>query len=137
MKKFLLTMAAIVTLSLVSCEHSHKYKAEGERMANRLDELCEKQDAAAIAMEDSIRSLEQELIVAGDTVDINDFHNAVVASMKRNAPAITRMKVQAGTSTDEAVNPLIEDVLNGNGDIDITTVTKAINEGIKAQKEKK
>ncbi len=131
MKKVLLTMMAIVALSLVSCEHNHKYKAEGKRMANRLDELCQKQDAAAaIAMDDSIRALEQEIVAAGDTIDINDFRNAVDEARKRNAPIITRMKVQAGASTDEAVKPLIEDALTGDGDI--TTITKSISEGIKA-----
>lgn len=136
MKKILLTMITIVSFSLVSCEHSHEYKAEGERMANRLDELCQKQDAAAaIALDDSIRALEQKLVESSDTTNISDFRNAVTESQNRNAPIITRMRVQAGATTDEAVQPMIDDALNGDGDI--TTITKSINEGIKESSNKK
>ena len=130
MKKFLLTMLAIVALFLVSCEQKSQYQIEGERMANRLDELCQSKDAAgAIAMDDSIRAYEAEIVATGDTAGLEDFRTAVKESLRRNSPIIAGMKVEAGATPDEAVKPLIEDALNGDGDI--TTITKSINEAIR------
>ena len=130
MKKSFLTMLAIVALLLVSCVKESQYKIEGERMANRLDELCQSQDAAgAIAMDDSIRAYEAEIVAAGDSAGVAEFRDAVRESVRRNAPIIAGMKVEAGSTTEEAVKPLIDDALNGDGDI--TTITKSINQAIR------
>ncbi len=134
MKKLLLTMCALVVVSLVSCNNQskdHPYKVEGEKLAAKLDSLCKANDSvAAMALDDSIRAREAAIVAEGDSTAIRDFRLALKESRQRNAPYLTRQKVEAGASKEEAVTPLVNDVLSGEGDI--TTVTNSINEAIRA-----
>lgn len=132
MKKYLLMMSAVLALMFVSCDSGKsQYKIEGEQMAAKLDSLCKVQNAAAaIALDDSIRNREEEISAMGDSAAISAFSDAVKEALERNAPYIAKAKVEAGATKDEAVKPLIDDVLNGEGSI--STVTKSINEAGKA-----
>jgi uncharacterized lipoprotein NlpE involved in copper resistance len=66
MKKILLTLAAVVALSLVSCDAD--YKTKGESFAKQLDELCQKQDSAAVLeLDKTIRDTEAKIVESGDT----------------------------------------------------------------------
>ena len=72
-------------------------------MAKHLDELCEKQDSAAVlAYEDSIRIAEEEIRAMGDTAAIADFQEALKESRERNTPYITALKVKNGKNQKEA-----------------------------------
>lgn len=136
MKKLFLILTAIVALT--SCQNSVNYKAEGERMANRLDQLCEQQDGdAVLALQDSIKAMETEIIAAGDSAAIADFRDALKESRERNAPYITTLKIDKGVSGDEAINEVVEDALNGN--VDIHAVSKSVDAALEqaAKKNKK
>ncbi len=107
-------------------------------MANRLDQLCEQQDGdAVLALQDSIKAMETEIIAAGDSAAIADFRDALKESRERNAPYITTLKIDKGVSGDEAVNEVVEDALNGN--VDIHAVSKSVDAALEqaAKKNKK
>ena len=130
MKKLFLILTAIVALT--SCQNSVNYKAEGERMANRLDQLCEQQDGdAVLALQDRIKAMETEIIAAGDSAAIADFRDALKESRERNAPYITTLKI------DKGVSEVVEDALNGN--VDIHAVSKSVDAALEqaAKKNKK
>ena len=79
MKKYILLIATIATLSLMSCTNQD-YKAKGEQMAKHLDELCEKQDSAAVLIyEDSIQAIEDEVVATGDSAAIAAFRAQGIA----------------------------------------------------------
>ena len=128
-------MAAIVTLSMMSCENQADYKAQGEKYANRLDQLCEQQDAEAVlALEDSIKATEEKIIASGDSAAIADFREAMKESRNRNAAFITGAKVKKGVKNDEAVKQVVEGALNG--DVDIKAVTSSIDAALEASSKK-
>lgn len=64
MKKILLIVTAIVAVSLMGCDSTVNYKAEGEKMAKELDRLCELKDSAAVvAFDDSIHAVEDRIVL--------------------------------------------------------------------------
>lgn len=133
MKKILLVMAAAVAVSLVSCNNTD-YKAKGKEYANILEKLCEMNDTAGvIALDDSIRVMDEELVAAGDTANLNAFRSGLRDIRDKIAPFITVAKMQAGASKDEAVQDVIDDVLNGSGG-DVSTVTKSISAALEQEK---
>ena len=132
MKKCFLVIAMIATLSLVGCKED--YKAKGEQMAKHLDELCEKQDSAAVlAYEDSIRIAEEEIRATGDTAAIADFQEALKESRERNTPYITALKVKNGKNQKEALEEVVGAALNG--DVNIRTVTESIDKVLEQKQE--
>ncbi len=132
MKKCFLVIAMIATLSLVGCKED--YKAKGEQMAKHLDELCEKQDSAAVlAYEDSIRIAEEEIMATGDTAAIADFQEALKESRERNTPYITALKVKNGKNQKEALEEVVGAALNG--DVNIRTVTESIDKVLEQKQE--
>ena len=137
MKKFLL-MAAVVILSMTSCENSANkdYKAQGEKLASRLDQLCEQQDdKAVIALEDSIKAMEEEILATGDSAAIADFREALKDARSRSAAFVTGAKVKQGVSNDEAVKSVVESALKG--DVDIKAVTSSIDKALEASSKNK
>ena len=137
MKKLLFVMAMIVVAcTIMGCQGKPDYKAQGEQLAKQLNELCDKNDTAAVvALDDSIRALEEEIVALGDKEAIDAFRAALDEARKRCAPIVTVAKIEQGATRDEAVQPLIDDVLNGGGDIN--TVTNSIDAAIKKDKESK
>ena len=134
MKKFLLMMTAVVGLSLISCESGKDYKAKGEEMAKQLDELCKQQDSVAVlALDDSIRAMEQTIIATGDSAAIEDFRQALKESRERNAAYISVLKVKKGSDNNEVVKEMVEDVMNDN--LDINAITESIDKMLKEKKE--
>lgn len=132
MKKILWIAAAVVALSLTSCQND--YKQQGEEWAQRLDELCQKQDAdAVLALDDSIRSLEAKIVADGDTAGVADFRKALKDARQRNAAYISTLKLERGMVKDSVVNEVISDALAG--DVDINAVTSSVDAAL--QKEKK
>ena len=127
MKKILLIMTAAVAVSLVGCNNTTSGKSQAENMAKELDRLCEMKDSAAvIALDDSIHSMENRLIVAGDSAAIADFRKALKESRKRNAPYIATLRMNAGAKKEEVLNDIAKDVMKRG--VDIATVTDAIDE---------
>ena len=130
MKKFLLIVAAVMAISLVGCvdkgsELKAKYQALGEDYAARLDDLCQKQDnAAIIALDDSIRIIEAEVAETGDTAAIAAYRVALREARERNAPYVAKVKVDNGKDREETLQEVISDGVNN--DVDITTVTRSI-----------
>ncbi len=132
MKKYILLIATIATLSLMSCTNQD-YKAKGEQMAKHLDELCEKQDSAAVLIyEDSIQAIEDEVVATGDSAAIAAFHAALKESRERNAPYITSLKVQGGQDKKEAIEDVMKDALEGGVGID--AVTKSVDKVLEGKK---
>lgn len=124
MKKILLMVAAVFALSLTSCQND--YKQQGENLAKQLDELCQKQDAQAVlALEDSIRSLEAKIAATGDSADIADFRAALKEARERNVAYISTLKQNSGLSNDSVAKEVVNDVFNGN--VDINAVTSSID----------
>lgn len=131
-------MAAIVALSLASCENSANkdYKAQGEKLASRLDQLCEQQDdQAVIALEDSIKAMEEEILATGDSAAIADFCDALKDARRRSAAFITGVKVKQGVGNDDAVKSVVESALNG--DVDIKAVTSSIDAALESSTKNK
>ena len=127
MKKFLLIMTAVVAVSLTGCDSTVNYKAEGEKMATRLDKLCEAQDArAAIALDDSIRNMKAQIAEKNDTLALRQFNEALKETRTRTAPIIAAMKVKNGADKEKVIEGMKNDVLNG--DISIEAVTNAIDQ---------
>lgn len=135
MKKVILLLAgAVVALSFVSCDNASKYKARGEEMACQLDELVAQQDTAAVlALDKTIHEVEAEVVALGDTAAIARFREALKDARQRNAPYITALKVKNGLDTKKAVQEVIDDVMEG--DYDIQAVTSSIDEILKQDEE--
>lgn len=130
MKKFLLIVAVAVTMSLVGCTESSKlkakYQAQGEQFATKLDAACQQNDAAAIlAVDDSIRIVEEEVAATGDTAAIAAYRAALKDARQRNGATITKLKVDNGKDREEAIEEVVTDAMNE--DVNITTVTRSIN----------
>jgi hypothetical protein len=135
MKKFFIVMAAVVTLSLVSCENND-YKAKGEQLAKQLDELCQKQDAnAVLELDESIRNIEKEIADKGDSTAVVDFRNALKEARARNAAYISKIKVQNGQDAEATVQDVVQDALEG--DVDINAVSASIDSLLELQKNSK
>ena len=127
MKKILLILTAVVAVSLMGCDNTVNYKAEGEKMAKELDRLCELKDSAAvIAFDDSIHAVEARIMANGDTVAIKQFQKALEDARNRNAAYIATLKVNRGTTKEDVVEEMSQDVLNGS--MDIGAITGAIDE---------
>ena len=132
MKKFFLMMTVAMALSLVGCNGSKDYKAEGEELSKQLDEVVEQNDtAAALGTDESIRKMENEIIATGDTAALAQFRAAMKDARVRNAAFVTLGKIRNGVDREEAMKELVQDALNG--DINIHAVTDAINAVLKAE----
>lgn len=122
MKKLLLI--ASLALVFTSCQKTD-YKALGEEYAKRLIDLCEKNDTAAVlALNDSINIVEEEAIADGDTAGVEAMRKALFDARNICAPFITEAKMETGKTKDEAVQDVIEEALEGKGNV--TAVTNAI-----------
>jgi len=120
MKKIFLMLAAVVALSLMSCDGN--YKAKGEEYAKQLDELCQKQDAdAVLALDKTINEQEQSIAAMGDSAAIADFRGALKDARERNAAYITSIKLKKGISKDSVLNEVVGDVMQGEMGIDAVT----------------
>ena len=127
MKKILLIVTAIVAVSLMGCNNTVDYKAEGEKMAKELDRLCELKDSAAVvALDDSIHAVETRIMEKGDTLAIKQFREALTEARNRNAAYIATLRMKGGVAQDSILKDMSEDVLNGS--MDISTITSAIDE---------
>jgi len=133
MRKILLAITAVIAVSLMSCDNTD-YKAKGQEYAQKLEQLCEKNDTVAvIAMDDSIRMMDDELMAKGDTTKLNAFREGLRDTRDKVATFVTVSKMQNGKSKDEAVQDVIDDVLNGSGG-DVSTVTRSISAAIEHEK---
>ena len=136
MKKINFLMAAVVALSLISCDANSKYAAKGQELAQQLDQSVEQQDtAAALAAEREIHDLEQKVLATGDSAAIASFREAIKESMQRNAPFLTVSKVRNNVDRDSAVNDVVQEVMKGNANIQ--AVTASIDSVLQAENEKK
>ena len=136
MKKMMLIIAvAAVGLSMTSCQKTD-YKAKGIELANRMNEMFQKQDTAGIiALNDTIRLVDEEVAATGDTAQVEAFRAAVKEVREKAAPLITVVKIGKGVTRKEAVEEVINDGLEGGVDID--AVTNSIDAAIKKDKENK
>lgn len=132
MKKLLMIVAmAVVTLSFVSCENS-QYKEKGQEYAKRLQELCEKNDTAAVvALDNEIREIQDELTSKGDTANLKLFNSAFTEVRKLYAPFITVSKIEKGAEKEEVVQDVVDDAMHGQGDIE--TVTQSIGAALEKE----
>lgn len=138
MKKFFLVMTAIVTLSLTSCMNSDNTdsKAKGEALAKQLMELCQQKDTAALLeLEQTIRTQEEAIIAAGDSVGIVAFREALKEAREASAPFVTAAKMQQGATKEEAVGSVINDALEGN--VDINAVSAAVDAALEKEVQSK
>lgn len=136
MKKILLAVMAIAALTACVNSETTDYKAKGEALAKQLAELCEKQDTAAVLeLEQTIRTQEQAIVAAGDSVGIVDFRNALKEARQKSAPFITVVKMESGTAKDEAIQEVVNDALEGSVDID--AVASSVDAALKKQAEQK
>ncbi len=136
MKKILLAVMAIAALT--ACVNSEKtdYKAKGKALAKQLTELCDKQDTAAVLeLEQTIRTQEEAIVAAGDSVGIVDFRNALKEARQKSAPFITVVKMESGKAKDEAIQEVVNDALEGSVDID--AVSSSVDAALKKQAEQK
>ncbi|MBQ9554929.1 MAG: hypothetical protein IJV05_01755 [Muribaculaceae bacterium] len=134
MKKILLMVAAVLALTLAGCQENKDYKALGEQMAQRLEQLCEQQDSAAVlALDDSIRIQLEEIMASGDTAGYEAFKDALKAAREMSAPYITVLKVNQGESKDSAVKRVMDDVMNG--EVSIDALTSSIDAALKVETE--
>ena len=130
----ILLVAAAMALSLMGCQGDSEYTIKGRELSLQLDKAVEKQDtAAALAAEKAIREAEAEIIATNDTAAIADFHKAVVEARQRHAPYLTAIKIKSGVSNEKAVEEVTKDVLNG--DVDLNTLTAAMDSALNAKKE--
>ena len=111
-------------MSLVGCngnsELKAKYQAQGEEFATKLDAACQQQDATTIlALDDSIRAVEEEVVATGDTAAIAAYKAALKDA------AISKLKVDNGENREEVLDEVVNDAMNE--DVSITTVTRSIN----------
>lgn len=128
MKKLLLIAA--LALVFTSCEKKTDYKALGEQFAAQLIELCEKNDTAAVlALNDSISMVEDEVVANGDTAAVNALRKALFDARIKCSPFITIAKMESGMSKDDAVQEVIDNALNGEGNVvAVTAAIKAASE---------
>lgn len=130
MKKILWIVTAVVVLTLVGCNGNEsklkaKYQALGQDYAARLDDACQRQDVATVlAVEDSIRLIEQEVVQTEDTAAIAAYRAAIKDALKRNDEYVAKVKVDNGKDREETLQQVVNDGLNN--DVDITTVTRSI-----------
>ena len=131
MKKMILTVAAVVALSLMGCQGGDSQSTiKGRELAQQLDQAVEKQDtAAALAAEKAIREAEAEIIATNDTAAIADFRKAVVDSRQRHAPYLTAIKIKNGVSNEKAVEEVTKDVLNG--DVSVRALAASMDSALK------
>ncbi len=133
MKKLMFIVAIALSLSLTGCQNKTDYKAQGEQLAKQLEELCQKNDTAAvIALNDSINAIENEIVSSASNEDVQAFREALTQARNMSAPIITISMMENGATKDEAVQPLIDNALNGGGDIN--AVTGSIDAAIKKEK---
>lgn len=136
MKKFFLMMTVALALSLVGCNGSKDYKAEGEEMSKQLDQVVEQNDtAAALDADENIRKMEEEIIATGDSAALADFRAAMKESRVRNAAFVTLSKIHNGMDKEEALKELLKDAMND--DVNITAVTSAINAVLVSEQQQK
>ena len=134
MKKVFIFIALSLAVSLVSCEKTTNYKNMGEEMAKQLESLCETNDVdAVVALDDSIRAITEQLTAQGDTASLRLFSEGLGDVRDKVAPVVTVAKMQSGTSKQEAVQDVIDDVLNGRGG-DVSTVAKSIKAALEEEK---
>ena len=134
MKKLLFIMTLIVGVTMTGCQKSD-YKAKGEQMARQLDELCQKNDTAAVlALIDSIDVVEAEINAKNDTAGFRAFHSAVLAARERCMPFITVAKIENGQDKEEVLQALIDEALNSG--LDMTAITSSINASLENEKAK-
>lgn len=136
MKKFFLMMTVALALSLVGCNGSKDYKAEGEEMSKQLDQVVEQNDtAAALDADENIRKMEEEIIATGDSAALADFRAAMKESRVRNAAFVTLSKIHNGMDKEEALKELLKDAMND--DVNISAVTSAINAVLVSEQQQK
>lgn len=114
-------VAVIVVMTMTGCQKTD-YKLQGEQMAKQLDELSQQKNGdAVLALEDSILSIQQQLVASGDTANVALFREAVKESRERNAPFIAVQRLKQGVPGDTIVNQVRDEVMNGNMSIDAVT----------------
>lgn len=135
MKKFSFIMAAVVALSLISCNNNeNSYIRKAQDLAKQLNESVEKQDTAAVvALDKTIHELEDSVIASGDTATLARVRETLMESRKNSAPMVTVAKINNGTDKEEAVQDLVNDALVGG--VGISAVTSAIDATIQNKQE--
>lgn len=135
MKKFSFIMAAVVALSLISCNNNeNSYIRKAQDLAKQLNESVEKLDTAAVvALDKTIHELEDSVIASGDTATLARVREALMESRKNSAPMVTVAKINSGTDKEEAVQDLVNDALVGG--VGISAVTSAIDATIQNKQE--
>lgn len=135
MKKILLIAAIAVCVSLAGCVKSGKdYKAEGQKLASQLNEMCQKQDTAAVLdLDKQIRAIEDEVIATGDTTAIADFQSALKEARDKAAAYIVTVKMDNGTPKDSAINDLTNDAMKGG--VDTKSIADAIDASLKKEQQ--
>ena len=126
----MLLIAVVAALSLTSCQSSNDYKAKGAEMAQKLDELCNQQNAQAVIEMDKTINDEIEAIAAkGDTAAMADFKEAIKDAKRRNTPYISALKVQNGADKNAVAKELQQEAMNGDLSMDdLSSSINAINE---------
>lgn len=133
MKKVFIFFALFLAVSLVSCEKTTNYKSMGEDMAKQLESLCKTDDVdAVVALDDSIKAITEQLTAQGDTANLKLFSEGLGDVREKAAPVVTVAKIKRGTSKQEAVQDVIDDALNGRGDV--STVAKSIRAALDEEK---
>ena len=128
-------VAVVVIMTMTGCQKTD-YKLQGEQMSKQLDELCQQENGdAVLALEDSILSIQQQLVASGDTANVALFREAVKESRERNAPYIAVQRLKQGVPSDTIVNQVRDEVMNGNMSID--AVTAVIDAMLQASQETK
>ena len=136
MKNLLLTIAAVVALTLTSCQGETDYKAKGAEMARQLNELCDKQDEQAVlALDKSISDEEEAIAAHGDSAAIADFKGALRESKQRNLPYITALKVKKGAKKEDVMKTVQQQAMNR--DIDMDALSATVNKVLEAENEMK
>lgn len=126
----------VAALALVGCQQEKDYKALGEQMAQRMEQLCEQQDADAIkAYDDSIRMEVEAVKATGDTLAIKAFGDAVRDARERGMARVTELKILRGEAPDSVVHEVMNDVMEGNVSID--ALTSSIDAALKIKTEEK
>lgn len=132
MKKLLLMTAVVVALAIVGCDSGNKFKTQGERMAQQLEELCHNNDTAAVlAFEDSIRAVEEAIAATGDTAAIAAFKGAVREAHEHAAPFVVVSRIEKGENKDTVINEMMLDVMSG--EVDIHALTQSLDAVLRNQ----
>lgn len=134
MKKILLMAVTVLGLTLAGCQENKDYKAQGEQMAKRLEQLCEQQDSSAVlALEDSIRVQENAIIASGDTAGYEAFKEAVKDAREKSIAFITTLRIKQGADKDSVVKRVMDDVMNG--EVSIDALTSSVDAALKVETE--